>query len=253
MDYLSSVNTTPTPADYRNDDIGLLPTSGYTQPIIHPAEYTAFLNLMLSTIDTDKLSENYYQYLAAKLPLLGLTFAVGTDTFCFGNPKPQKFLSQLRTSIEPRTNENTAHAITYSFTRAITRTEQNLLHELHTHFCVPLAHTLSYRQLLALATRDRLTGLGNRAAFDEQIMRMLSQYHRHNSSFGLLVIDLDNFKRVNDSFGHHEGDAVLMAVAEQLNITLRDEDIAFRFGGDEFCCLLNDVDSSQLLLSLIHI
>lgn len=248
MDYLSSASTALNPSAYRDESAGLLPATGYTQPIIHPAEYTAFLNLMLSTIDTSTLSENYFQYLAAKLPLLGLSFAVGKDTFSFGNPKREKSQSQLRTSLEPSSNEHTAHLIRYSFSRTITRNEQHLLHELHTHFCVPLAHSLSYRQLLAQATRDRLTGLGNRAAFDEQITRMLSQFHRHDSVFGLLVIDLDNFKQVNDRYGHHEGDSVLMVVAEQLNLTLRDEDIAFRFGGDEFCCLLNGVDTTQLLI-----
>jgi diguanylate cyclase (GGDEF)-like protein len=246
MDYLSSSNTALNPPAYRDDSVKALSSASYTQPIIHPAEYTAFLNLMLSTIDTSTLSNNYFQYLAAKLPLLGLSFAVGAENFSFGNAQRETFQSQLPTSFETSSNEHSTQVINYSFNRGITRNEKHLLHELHTHFCVPLAHTLSYRQLLVQATRDRLTGLGNRAAFDEQITRMISQFQRHNSVFGLLVIDLDNFKQVNDSYGHQEGDSVLMVVAEQLNFALRDEDIAFRFGGDEFCCLLNEIDRMQL-------
>ena len=53
--------------------------------------------------------------------------------------------------------------------------EQQLLHEFHTHFCIPLAHALAYRQLETQATRVALTGLGNRAAFDEQVARQLGQ------------------------------------------------------------------------------
>jgi diguanylate cyclase (GGDEF)-like protein len=56
------------------------------------------------------------------------------------------------------------------------------------------------------------------------------------------VFDLDNFKSVNDRFGHQEGDLVLIAFAEVLRQSLRDSDYAFRFGGDEFCCLLIDSD-----------
>ena len=247
MDYLSSANTALNPSAYQTDSVELLSPASYSQPIIHPAEYTAFLNLMLSTIDTKELSENYFQYLAAKLPLMGLSFAVGKDTFRFGSLKSGTYDSQLRTALATPANEHTTHSINYRFSRTITLSEQHLLHELHTHFCIPLAHSLSYRQLLSQATRDRLTGIGNRAAFDEQIGRMLSQLHRHDLAFGLLVIDLDNFKQVNDGFGHHEGDSVLILVADILNKALREEDSAFRFGGDEFCCLLNGVDEIQLM------
>ena len=121
------------------------------------------------------------------------------------------------------------------------------MHEFHTHFCIPLAHALAYRQLETQATRVALTGLGNRAAFDEQVARQLGQLKRHDAGFGLLVVDLDNFKRVNDTLGHHEGDAVLTALVKALSVSLRDEDVAFRFGGDEFCCLLNTVDTQQLV------
>lgn len=71
---------------------------------------------------------------------------------------------------------------------------------------------------------------------------------RHNIAFGLLIIDLDNFKQVNDSHGHQQGDKALVAVAQLLKESLRDDDLAFRFGGDEFCCVLNAVDQQQMLI-----
>jgi diguanylate cyclase (GGDEF)-like protein len=65
---------------------------------------------------------------------------------------------------------------------------------------------------------------------------------RNEQKFGLLVLDLDNFKQVNDQHGHQTGDEVLIAFAQLLQNCLRESDHAFRFGGDEFCCLLIDSD-----------
>ena len=97
-----------------------------------------------------------------------------------------------------------------------------------------------------MATKDVLTGLGNRAGFEQSMTRQLGWAHRHDDPFALLVIDLDNFKYVNDNFGHSEGDKVLVHVASHLANVLRDEDEAFRYGGDEFCCLLDCQTQQQL-------
>jgi diguanylate cyclase (GGDEF)-like protein len=97
-----------------------------------------------------------------------------------------------------------------------------------------------------MATKDVLTGLGNRAGFEQSMTRQLGWAQRHDEPFALLVIDLDNFKYVNDNFGHGEGDKVLAHVATHLENVLRDEDEAFRYGGDEFCCLLDCQTQQQL-------
>lgn len=97
-----------------------------------------------------------------------------------------------------------------------------------------------------MATKDALTGLGNRAGFEQSMTRQLGWAQRHDEPFALLVIDLDNFKYVNDNFGHGEGDKVLAHVASHLSRMLRDEDEAFRYGGDEFCCLLDCQTQLQL-------
>jgi diguanylate cyclase (GGDEF)-like protein len=88
--------------------------------------------------------------------------------------------------------------------------------------------------------KDYLTSLGNRANYDETLHRLISQANRYERGFGLLVIDLDKFKQVNDKFGHSNGDKVLISCADTLRYCLRDTDFPFRFGGDEFCCLLAD-------------
>ena len=90
-----------------------------------------------------------------------------------------------------------------------------------------------------LAHHDALTHLLNRAAFMARLQSSLVQAKQLGQTLALLFIDLDNFKRVNDSLGHLEGDKVLMTVADRLRSALRSSDVIGRFGGDEFVVLLS--------------
>lgn len=91
--------------------------------------------------------------------------------------------------------------------------------------------------LLAEARTDALTGLKNRRAFDEELSRQFAQRLRQGIVFSLLLIDLDQFKQVNDTDGHPAGDLVLQTVAELLTKTLREMDLVYRYGGDEFAVI----------------
>ncbi|MCI5150088.1 MAG: diguanylate cyclase [Candidatus Electrothrix sp. MAN1_4] len=93
------------------------------------------------------------------------------------------------------------------------------------------------------AMHDPLTRLPNRVMFDERLGTSLSRAKRLNSRVALLYLDLDNFKKINDSLGHLAGDRVLQMVADRLQECLRLEDVVARIGGDEFSAILNDVDS----------
>src|SRR5215469_3137481 len=92
--------------------------------------------------------------------------------------------------------------------------------------------------LSAEARTDTLTGLPNRRSFNEDLARRFDQWHRHNIPLSLLMVDVDSFKRFNDEHGHQTGDEVLRAIAHMLNKTLRQMDLAARFGGEEFAILL---------------
>lgn len=91
-----------------------------------------------------------------------------------------------------------------------------------------------HTRLETLANRDSLTGLFNRRAFYEHTEQMLRSAHRRHETMALMMLDLDHFKRVNDQFGHAEGDLVLQRVAAALLATARENDIVARFGGEEF-------------------
>jgi two-component system, cell cycle response regulator len=89
-----------------------------------------------------------------------------------------------------------------------------------------------------LATRDSLTGLANRRLFDESLQREVARAQRLSAPVSLLVLDVDHFKQVNDTYGHQTGDEVLCEVADALVSNTKNYDVAARYGGDEFVVLL---------------
>ncbi len=93
-----------------------------------------------------------------------------------------------------------------------------------------------------LATTDELTGLYNRRYFIEKLAQQKALSERNDSDFILCFCDLDYFKQINDTFGHHTGDIVLQKFAEILKSSIREIDYAARFGGEEFVCLLVNTD-----------
>ena len=102
----------------------------------------------------------------------------------------------------------------------------------------PLRNGLLYRQALAAAQTDPLTQLHNRAAFDSALARELASFHRLQQPMALLLIDLDHFKRINDTLGHSAGDEVLRSVSTCLRKSIRKGDQVFRCGGEEFVALI---------------
>lgn len=97
------------------------------------------------------------------------------------------------------------------------------------------------RELYESSTRDALTGLYNRRHFDDRVKAELAYAKRHSLDVGFVMIDVDFFKRVNDTYGHAAGDAVLKHVAASLARQLRTEDVIARVGGEEFAILLRGI------------
>lgn len=99
------------------------------------------------------------------------------------------------------------------------------------------------RRLEHLANHDGLTGLPNRNLFLDRLQQAQAHASRHNSGFALLLLDLDHFKSINDTYGHAFGDAVLQTAANRLKQCLREEDTVARLGGDEFSLILEKAAS----------
>ncbi len=125
----------------------------------------------------------------------------------------------------------------------------NLLDDEHVRGIVLNARDISERkafedQLAHQAFHDPVTNLPNRALFVERVRHAISRARREGSELGVIFLDIDDFKTINDSLGHGAGDAALIDVAKRLSTSIRSSDTAARFGGDEFVVLLEDLEGT---------
>ncbi len=109
---------------------------------------------------------------------------------------------------------------------------------------------LAEEQLRYLAHHDELTGLANRALFHDRLLHAVAEARRDGSFVGVMLLDVDHFKVINDSMGHEAGDAVLREVAVRVRRCMRETDTLARFGGDEFAVLAPSMDSPPNALTL---
>jgi diguanylate cyclase (GGDEF)-like protein len=107
-------------------------------------------------------------------------------------------------------------------------------------------HVQSSAELDRLAHTDTLTGLHNRRYLDQELERHIEVYKRYRHPFALLMLDFDNLKWVNDTFGHAAGDSALKHLAALMRMNVRDVDIPCRFGGDEFVILMPETEKSAI-------
>lgn len=118
--------------------------------------------------------------------------------------------------------------------------EQANIESLLSALLYPMRNALLYRAATQSALRDPLTDTGNRIAMDQTLQREIDMSRRHLQPLSLLMLDIDHFKQINDTHGHSAGDDVLKAVAASIKSQLRNVDMVFRFGGEEFLILLSN-------------
>jgi diguanylate cyclase (GGDEF)-like protein len=107
-------------------------------------------------------------------------------------------------------------------------------------------HALDVEELRRIADTDPLSGLPNRRAFLASAEEAFAYYKRYGRSIGVLVVDIDHFKQVNDRFGHAAGDAVIREVGRRIAETVRGTDRVARFGGEEFVVLLREIGADDI-------
>lgn len=127
------------------------------------------------------------------------------------------------------------------------KADHALMREIAGHLGIALAQISQHDELAALANTDALTGLLNRRSFTAELERWLQHARRTGRGGALLYLDLDNFKPINDHFGHERGDAVLVEIADRFHHSSRAGDLAARLGGDEFALWAAEADEAGAL------
>ncbi|MBT3203493.1 MAG: diguanylate cyclase [Gammaproteobacteria bacterium] len=140
----------------------------------------------------------------------------------------------------------------YGLTNKVDNTELGLMDQSLIVFREnALKRKLAEEELLQLALTDPLTGLANRNQFEKKYYEMIALSAREEKHIALLAIDLDNFKPVNDEFGHSAGDLVLTSVAKNLSVIFRETDLIARIGGDEFAIILYGVENMEGVIKTV--
>jgi diguanylate cyclase (GGDEF)-like protein len=106
---------------------------------------------------------------------------------------------------------------------------------------------LRAQRLQHMSATDRLTGVFNRSAFEQQLAEELDRARRYARPFAIAILDIDHFKRFNDTHGHAGGDAVLRAVAQAIRRTIRKSDTVARYGGEEFAVILPETNAEMII------
>ena len=110
-----------------------------------------------------------------------------------------------------------------------------------------LGNAQAWEELSRRATHDGVTGLANHRSFQEHLAREVAKAHRHGRALSLLMLDLDRFKAINDTYGHPVGDRVLAEVARRLEASARRDDLVARVGGEEFAVLMPETDLDRAI------
>lgn len=130
--------------------------------------------------------------------------------------------------------------------RPITKSDVSSLMNYATQVGLAIESFWAHEKTLSLALTDPLTGLYNRRFFDQALSQELKRCQRYSRFFSLLLVDIDRFKRINDTYGHASGDGVIQQVATLLRNNLRNLDIVARVGGEEFAVILPETPPNNL-------
>jgi len=160
--------------------------------------------------------------------------------------------SNEQASVDVTTGDTGAHRIDYPLAleeqplgqlgvvsaSALSTSQKKTVEILVASLLHPLRNALMYSEAVNASARDPLTGVNNRGSLREVLDREVELSHRHGAPLSLIMLDVDRFKSINDRHGHLVGDFALKSIASCMLSCIRDSDILFRYGGEEFCIAL---------------
>lgn len=209
------------------------------------------LNTVLqTTLDIGGLIKLFADELIILLPFDGFTYRNNTHDIAIGFGKPARHKCSYRLIVG---DENLGE-VTLSRRRKFQDRETSTVEHLLVGLVCPLRNALTYLSAVRAAQKDPLTGVNNRAAMDSSLAREIEMARRHHLPLSLIVMDIDKFKSINDTYGHAVGDEIIKSFANVVNGIIRKTDMLFRYGGEEFVVIMSNTgrDGSMLLAERIR-
>ena len=201
-------------------------------------------NLLQTTLDIEKIIEifGFETQRCLAVQCIEYTLRQAELRVTFGST-----LRKHRLHYRLTIGEETLGEITFSRSKKFNAADTEYLENLLCGLVYPLRNALAYYRAVQAALHDPLTGLSNRAAMDSALVREIELARRYETALSLIALDIDYFKRINDSYGHAAGDYVLKRIAGILRSTVRGSDMVFRYGGEEFMVLVSNTDRQGAL------
>lgn len=203
------------------------------------------LKALQTSLEVESVLQAFTHFVQAKLPLATLEFDNENLHYSLLHG-PEPVDQCVSTARQLELNNNSLGTLVYHFSSSLTAPQTVWLDEAEACLLYPLYNALQFRVLRHQAVRDHLTNLGNRVLLEEVLEQLLTEQERNHKPHAVMLLDLDNFKAVNDSHGHGCGDQVLAEFAAILRQQLRGSDRLFRYGGDEFLIVVNGPDENTL-------
>jgi len=202
------------------------------------------LNELQESLQLNTLLTNFASVVAKLIRPFNVHFQSAHGLFSLNHHDKYNFTNSYHlplSSESPRIG-----SIIYQSEAELSSIEHLQLMALHELLIPNLRHSIKFAELNALAFKDHLTNIGNRAYYDESLQRAIEQSSRTRQPLALMVFDIDNFKPINDTLGHLKGDQVLQQFAALLARIIRTSDMVFRLGGDEFTIILQAGDQHSI-------
>ena len=192
--------------------------------------------ILQTTLDVERMLALFLQETTRRVPVNGLDYRNVPDGIDLSLGTRADQIHRCPLAVENQPLGDVSFTRREPFTEGEIQRLEHLLRSLR----YPLRNALLYRAALRSAHTDPLTGLYNRAAMESALQREVDLARRHNTPLSLIMLDIDQFKSINDQHGHELGDYALRAFAQCAARAIRRSDILFRYGGEEFVILLHN-------------
>lgn len=221
------------------ETIELETTGASAQAETLPKQASSLQKVLLSlslhnSLDLEQIIREFAEALAQQIPCASITYRYPTDAININLGIEQAHYYNYHLSLD----QQALGDIKFTREERFTTEEVKQIEDYLRILLPPLRNALRYLQALKSAQQDPLTGLGNRAAFSKAMRREVEMAKRHDWPLTILALDLDHFKSVNDQYGHPGGDQLLKAVSACMGKCIRETDLLFRTGGEEFHVIL---------------
>lgn len=193
---------------------------------------------LISSLDTHTLLKEFATAVSADVPIDGLQYEYPELDLDILHGRQAHHACVYRLTLE----DSSLGTLVFRRRHRFKEAELSQLEELLCVLIYPLRNVLEHQRALRMAHLDHLTNLPNRQALERHIRREFGLAERYKTPLSFMVIDIDNFKVINDRYGHLAGDEILRDIAKTLTGNVRNTELVFRYGGDEFVILLSNTD-----------